>query len=83
MKKKKKLNSRKAWISCGAMSGSVDDEWGLAAVARLVQGLEGDRVPLTPKILSRLFNSLSGSSVLGTRRNWGDYICRNCISRAS
>lgn len=50
------------------MSGSVDDEWGLGAVARLVQGLEVDRVPLTPKILNRLFNSLSGSSVLGTSR---------------
>lgn len=59
------------------MSGSVDDEWGLDAVARLVQGLEVDRVPLSPKILSRLFNSLSGSSVLGTSRTWGDYIYRN------
>ena len=50
---------------------------GWVAVARLVQGLEVDRVPLTLKILSRLFNLLSSSSVLGTSRTWGEYICRN------
>ena len=54
---------------------------GWVAVARLVQGLEVDRLPLTLKILSRLFNLLSSSSVLGTSRTWGDYICRNWVSQ--